>query len=156
PYGDRGAAEAGRGQLAFDFGLQGIELHIPGRTHGDFGAGSALAHPIFDDGAVPTGYRPAQERMHDHDAEERDDILRSSLDVDDAAHLRSAHAWVVEQRHFICQLVADERLNGVVEIRDVHLGGASSGCNRTTIAVHGLEDGYVLAQVHSSTLPARG
>src|SRR5262249_41210760 len=53
------------------------------------------------------------------------------------------------------QFVADERLHRVVEVRDVHLGGANSGWDRVTIAVHRLEDGYVLAEVHASALPAR-
>src|SRR5271169_3455409 len=76
-------------------------------------------------------------------------VIAPSLDVADAAVRRAARARRIEDGDFVCELVADQRLQRVEEVRDVHLGGRDARGYELAVCVDGLDDQQVVRDVHA-------
>src|SRR5262249_40472827 len=80
-----------------------------------------------------------------------EDIVETALDVGDSSVGRPTGAGLVEERHLIRDLVADERQQRVELIRQVHLRRLGAARHSLPVLVDGLDDQEIVGQVHPRT-----
>src|SRR5262249_20596088 len=103
---------------------------------------------ILDDPRVSTEHGSKRVGVNDDATWIPEHIIETALDVGDSTVGRPTGTGLVEERHLVRDLVADEGQNRVEQIRQVHLGRLRAARHSLPVLVDGLDDEEIVGQVH--------
>ena len=76
-----------------------------------------------------------------------EDVIESPLGIGDALEDRTTGASSTKEGHLVGHLIADERLDQVVEVGHIHLVRAHTRGNRPPVGIDRLEDAQIVGEV---------